>query len=422
MQSESHALSVFEHQALYTNHREQRLSDGQLASLQRFHSAGGSAYYSLLHNGVKFSEYVGALQVGGTVIEILPKAGKSSDVNMWRRVLISMLRASEILDLHAPTSSDQALIANSVLDLYFELFANQIEYLLRRGLIKKYRKAEGNVPFLKGTLMFSKHITKNLVHQERFYTRYSTYDVEHDVHAILYKALTTVHRVNRRAHLSGKLGALLLAFPQMYDFKITEDSFKRIPMNRKTMPYKAALDIARLILLNYHPDLRPGADHVLALMFDMNHLWERFVYLSLKRYGRSFSQVKAQQRKKFWKPESGYSSSMVPDIVIDRYGSRIVLDTKWKNLSGNPSPDDLRQMFVYLHYYQAKQAALVYPGASDSGTRGAYYSYDSSDIQSLGGRNCGIIKVAAPTNADKIVEWQKSISRHIEQWCESGNQ
>ena len=120
-------------------------------------------------------------------------------------------------------------------------------------------------------------------------------------------------------------------------------------------------------MLNYHPDLSNGQNNVLALMFDMNLLWEQFVYVSLRKYKASNTTIAAQNTKNFWKPSSGNRSKMKPDIVLNKGKEDcVVLDTKWKNLNGyNPSPDDLRQMFVYMKYYGAKKVALIYPGTEN---------------------------------------------------------
>lgn len=401
-------ITVFEYESLRIDRGEQRLTKGQLDALQLFYGEKGVPYYSLIHNGVRFNEFVGVIQVGKTVIEVLPKADKikSNDEEVkdsWRNVLISMLHAVGIFDIHAPSSSDLKLRSNTILDLYFELFIREVEYLLHRGLVKKYRKIEGNRTALKGTIHFAKHISQNVVHQERFYVKHTIYDKEHDIHAVLYKALRLLSIINTKSQLNSRLGALLLDFPELYDIKITEVLFDKIKLDRKTEPYRNALEIAKLILLNYHPDVNRGTNNVLALMFDMNVLWEQFVYVSLRKHKASTTSIAAQKTKSFWKPSSGYRSKMKPDIVLNAGKEDcVVLDAKWKNLNGyNPSPEDLRQMFVYLKYYKAKKVALVYPGVENINQSGQYYDHNSKDSLDLSDEQCSVISI----KVNQDVKW-----------------
>jgi len=404
-------IIVHEHESLRIDKGDQRITSTELEALSNFHGDKGVPYFTLINNGVKFSEYVGVLRIGNTTIEVLPKADKNENTKYWKEVLIGMLRSVGLFDIHAPSSSSLNLRANSILDLYFELFIKEVEYLINRGLIKKYRIVEGNVTSLKGSLKFSQHISKNIVHQERFFVRYSTYDTVHKLHQILHKTIELIKRINLNSHLISKLSAVALNFPDMPAINVSESLFSDIRYNRKTELYKKSIEIARLLLMNYYPDVSRGQNHVLALMFDMNLLWERFVYASLRKESNSEYSITAQTSKYFWRPNKGINSKLRPDIVINfKNGRTIVLDTKWKNLNGhNPSPDDLRQLYVYHQYYKAEKVALVYPGESLDSSSG-YYFDPKENITNI---ECAVITI--PTN-QVISVWRKGIYKHISDW------
>lgn len=422
MKNRSNNITVFEHQVVRlgdefideVSGKKCLFDEKVLAGLQSFYGDKGVPYFSLINKGVKFCEYVGVLKVGSFSIEILPKADKNEDVKSWRKVLIGMLQAVGNFNIHAPSNSALYLKTNSILELYFELYIRELEYLLYRGLVKKYRKTEGNNTALKGSIQFAKHIQLNTVHHERFYINYTTYDTEHQLHFILYKALCLLNRINTNPTLSSRLGALSLNFPEMPDINVSDALFDKIQYNRKIESYKNAIDIARLLLLNYHPDLTRGANDVLALMFDMNLLWEQFVYASLRKNKESDTEIVAQTTKYFWKSNTGNTSKMRPDILIKRKGKlNIVLDTKWKNIKGaNPSPEDLRQMYTYLNYYQAEKVALVYPGSTSSFSSGQYYRTDSDDLSD---HDCSIITLSV---IEDISLWQKAIATEINEWSD----
>ncbi len=174
-----------------------QFSEKHLQALQQLYGQNGSPFFNLIHNGVKFKEYVGVLQVGNLTIEVLPKADKGdNDKTVWHGFLIDMLRTVGFLDVFDTGYSSLRLKSNSILELYIQLYLNEVRYLLQTGLIKKYRKVEGNSFALKGSLLFSKNIHENLVHAERFYVRHSNYDRENIFNQILYKALLLIRQIN----------------------------------------------------------------------------------------------------------------------------------------------------------------------------------------------------------------------------------
>lgn len=410
-------ITVFEHQPLHVGMGQQQLSAKELEALQRHYGAQGVKYYSLIHRGVRFNQYVGVLQVGKRLIEVLPKADKderdSDDAKKtWRSRLIDMLRATGTLQVENTSSSQLKIKPHSVLDLYFELLIAELEQLLYHGLIKQYRPTTGNRLALKGSLQFAQHLSHNLVHQERFFVRHTTYDRQHLLHQILYEALLLLDVLNTHPQLRHRIGRLLLDWPEQPRLKVHAGLFERLSFHRKTEPYRPAVQIAKMLLLNYHPDVRHGQQDVLALMFNMDRLWERFVYVSLRKSKLPLF-AEDQVSKVFWKPESSRPQHLRPDILIRHQGQRFILDTKWKcPPNHSPSADDLQQLYAYLKYFQAAKAALVYPSTrSAAAVHGCYPAIGpGSPVE---GQSSLLF---LPVGAEGVEEWMGEIARLVRRW------
>jgi len=415
-------IQVFEHDCLYIGSGTACLKDYQLKTLQEFFKPSNFPYYSLVNNGVLFCEYVGVLQVGDLTIEVLPKVERNTPANekgTWQKVLIDMLRLSGIFKIAAPSIATLNLKSNSVLDLYFELFISEVEVLMRKGLIKRYTKKEGNLKALKGKLCFAKHIQQNLVHKERFYVQYTTYSPDHVVNQILYKTLSLLNHINRNISLNSRIGALLLDFPELKDINVTDATFDRIYYDRKTEGYSTAISIARLLLLNYHPDIRKGHNDVLALMFDMNDLWEKFVLATIRKCAikdENIKVVSGQEMRHFWRrtPRGRYTPMYADITITTTSGKTIVLDTKWKNFDNyKPNPDDLRQMYVYHDFYMAEKVALVYPSVNNTPLTGLF-AIPGAKADSK--KECSLLPL--PVNKD-TKKWQKDIYHAVTEWIYS---
>lgn len=98
---------------------------------------------------------------------------------------------------------------------------------------------------------------------------------------------------------------------------------------------------------------------MLALLFDMNNLWEEYVLVKLKQAcSQSNLKVLGQRSKTFWN-----NITIRPDIIVKEDDKTVcVIDTKWKRMdNAKPSTNDLRQMYVYNEYWNSIISILLYP-------------------------------------------------------------
>jgi len=360
-----HILRVFEHQTLLIGDEVHQciFTKKHYHALLRFYEKHNGKYYSLINKGVKFSHYVGAIQIGSLTIEILPKADKKeiADTYQWHDILMDMLKECRLLKIETLASARLQLRTNSILELYFEIFLKEVEKILRKGLFRKYRKVQNNATALKGKIIFHKNIQKNFAHQERFYAEFQQYDYNHLLNRILRRALDVLEKLVLSPALLSRVKKMQQQFPDCHGENFTERHFQQFIYNRKAEPYHAALEIARLLVLNYSPDLRGGKHHLLAILFDMNVLFEEYVFRQLKRLENEDLKVRRQQRKPFFQRRK-----IQPDIVLTYLNKNYVLDTKWKVLrKAKPSIQDLKQMYVYNQYFNAAQSLLLYPQVFD---------------------------------------------------------
>ena len=404
MRSGSNTITAYEYDTLRSE-----LTAAQLAALQRYHGVGECPYYALVHKGIKLRGFVGVLRVGELTLEVLPKADRNSEATEWRRRLLDMLRVVHRLKPTAPSTAALHLRPDAILHLYFELFVNEVEQLLRQGLFRSYQCERTNATALSGRLLFAEHLRHNLVHRERFFVERDRYDFANTLNRVLLTALQLVRRLNRQPELAGRIRTLEEAFPPIREIRVSQGLFDRLKLTRQTKTYGPALQIARLLLLRYHPGLRGGKEEVLALLFRMDQLWEEFLLISLRRYLPEEYTVAKERGRQYWETR-GFASTIEPDIMIRRAGEVVaILDAKWKTPELRPSPGDLQQLYTYAHFHGAEWVALVYPRVDGRGD--IVGSFRKSGVRG------DMVFVPVPRVAGHSVQfWMQSISDSIRDW------
>lgn len=406
-------IKVFEHQTIKIGEKlifyrggeekEGTLEEKYIKALWKMYDENKRPFFTPSRGGIKFREWVGVIKVLDLTLEILPKADKKENFkdkeeqNKWQCILIDTLNVCRLLD--TPTVSDASLKlkSNSILDLYIERLINEVTSLLHAGLIKKYRKEEVNHTALKGRLLLQKHITKNVIHKELFFISKTTYDRDHLLNQILYKAIKLLPLICNNQYLISKCYQIQLSFPEVNDVKVDSSTFEKLVFDRKSDSYRYAVQIAKLLLLSYRPDVSSGGSHSIAILFDMNKLWEEYVYRKLQKANDGSLIIHNQRSTKFWNHQST-DRYLKPDIVIERSINSlekeyVVIDTKWKNIYNevkNVGMDDLRQMFAYHHYFDAVRCYLLYPGEENL-QEGSFVGRSYFNEANMANKSCGVI-------------------------------
>ena len=354
-------IRLFEHETLKIGGEDNELNENEFESLCRFYEEVDKRYFSLERRKLKFKHYVGVIQVGNLTIEVLPKVDKDQDdTDKWHGALVKMLKFTQRIRSYSTTESTLSISKQSLLDLYFDQYMHEVDKLLKEGLKKKYRFKEGNLNKLKGRIVFNSHIKRNIVNKNKTYCKYQAFDFDHDIHSAIKMALRITKDIARNSGLNSKAKKLLLILPDEVRDSISITELNQIKLDRTTRRYEKALGLASLIIQSYCPVFTAGRMPVLAFMFDMNHLFEEFIFKIIKK-GFVDSEIDVSRRiKKFWG-----NKSIKPDIVVTNFVKNTVLDAKWKVPSnGIPSDDDLKQIYVYNNYFESPVSYLLYPDAA----------------------------------------------------------
>ncbi|MFB2022766.1 McrC family protein [Pseudoflavonifractor sp. P01025] len=316
--------------------------------------------------------YVGVITTrDGTEIEILPKLtleGDDSDQAV-RKVFLTMLRTVQ----EAPFKTFRTAHLNTsrmrLLDLFVRMFLDEAHRLIQRGLKSDYALTQDNETCVRGKIVFSEHIRKNLLHRERIFVEYDVFSVDCPENRLVKSTAVYLQRYATDLQNRKDLRIVLSVMDQVPVSKHVEQDFLRCGQSRSMADYRRLLELCRVFLQGKSFTAFSGGEAALALLFPMERVFESYVAEVLRRNldSRQYRvHVQAKGKYLFELPRKQFA--LRPDLVIEdlNRGERTVLDTKWKLLSPQwhnygISQSDMYQMYAYQKEYAAQQTVLLYP-------------------------------------------------------------
>ncbi len=345
-------ITVFEHETLRVG--ERGFTAKHHAVLARWQVAQSVPYFSLRPDAVVWSHYVGSMRIGALTVEVLPKIGRGYPAAAWRAVLRTML--DDAHHVSAPSGLGRSATPGEWLpDTFLASYANALDHLARRGWQANYRPSDEHLPTLRGALRTTAQLRQNALRPTRFAVRCTRQDTFSALHGLLQQALTCGRRLATSPALAVRLAQTSRLVPQGPPVADPLGWLDRLTYDPQTLPYRPALQLARLLLMAAVP-VGPVGLPVVAWLFDVRRLFEQYVYRQLADNCPAGGQLRWQRSHPFWG-----AHPLRPDLVLRRGAHTCVVDVKWQQPI--PTAADLRQVYVYSRYAGARHAVLLFPAA-----------------------------------------------------------
>lgn len=309
--------------------------------------------------------YVGVIQTkDGTTIEILPKI-KNATIEKSKEILIKMLKTLKNSPFKNLSVANLKSSKIPLFEIFISMFLEELTVLVRNGIKSDYISKEENLKFLKGKLKISEQIKYNTIHKERFFIQYEEFISNRVENRIIKTTLQFLYNKSKLNKNQQRIREFLFVFDEIEISHNIKTDFSKIKLNRQMKDYEQVLLWCKTFLFENSFSPYKGNDIAFALLFDMNLLFESFVYSYLKK-SSNFQDIKSQDRTHHLAYENGIGRfRLKPDIVIN--GGKIIADTKWKILSEDKAyngvlQDDMYQLYAYgTKYDNCEKIYLIYP-------------------------------------------------------------
>lgn len=319
-------------------------------------------------HGIIAKSWVGVIKYKKHQFQILPKliCDNGNTENILKN-LIFMLSYTKKLDIR---TSDTAKLSNSknpFIEILIREYAKSLFECLKRITPKKYVR-EDNLNYLKGKIKFTENIRYNCVNHSKFYCEYDEFSENNILNQLFLFVSTCLYNISNDSYNKKVLKFIMNYYS---DIKLVRfDGFKveKIKLSRNQELFKKPFNLAKMFIEKTSVDLSKNKFEDITLIWDMNKLFEEFVFEIMKKFKDELGyKLVAQKGRRLLKNDTIKKRNTFVDIVVEKGDGeeleRIVLDTKYKKFvsSDDFSNADVFQVSTYCLLHNTNKAVLIYP-------------------------------------------------------------
>lgn len=355
----------------YSEIKENELESCNLDKLQAYLKCRNlDSALKVTRHGIKTKSWVGVIKYKNLHLEILPKlisadANNDGEISEAERSiilknLIYMLSYTKNLDIKTNDNAKLATEKNPFIEILIREFANSLFESLKRLTPKRYVREEENLNYLKGKIKFSENIRYNCTNQAKFYCEYDEFSENNLLNQLFLFVSTCLYNISNNSNNKKTLKSIINYYSDISFVRFDKFKVRKIKLTRNQELFKKAFNLAKMFVEQTSVDLSKNKFENITLVWDMNKLFEEFIFELIKRKIPECEAI-AQKPKRLLKRENVTRRDTRIDILIQN--PQVIIDTKYKKFTNfdDISSADIYQVTTYCLLHNYKRAILLYP-------------------------------------------------------------
>lgn len=329
-------------------------------------------------NGIETTSWVGVIKYKNTHFQILPKLIYTKEYNEdydektkeetksnILKNLIFMLSYTKKLDIKTSNEAKLSTAKNPFIEILIREYAKSLFECLKRLTPKRYVREEDNLNYLKGKIKFTENIRHNSSNQAKFYCEYDEFSENNILNQLFLFVSTCLYNISNDSYNKKTLKFIMNYYSDIKLVRFDKFKAEKIRLSRNQELFKKPFNLAKMFVEKTSVDLSKNKFENITLIWDMNKLFEEFVFEIMKKFENELGcKLTAQRGRKLLVGDTSKKRNTFVDIMIEKInGEKIVLDTKYKKFvsSDDFSNADVFQVSTYCLLHKAKHAILLYP-------------------------------------------------------------
>ena len=355
-------------------------------------------------DSIKANSWVGIIKYKKTTIQILPKLISpngdkedykndeeyKADKETILKNLIYMLSFTKKLNIKTNEVAKLSKEKNPFLEILIREYANSLFECLKRLTPQKYIREENNLNYLKGKIKFSENIRYNCSNSAKFYCEYDEYSENNILNQLFLFVSTCLYYITNNGYNKKTLKLIMNYYSDIELVRFYKFKANKIKLSRNQELFKKPFMLAKMFIENSTIDLTNTKIENIILLWDMNKLFEEFVFELLKRNenkngleGWKFTAQKGKlllidstaksqntsfQESSLRASERGVAiQNRMTNVDIyaenNETNEKVIIDTKYKKFEtlDDVANSDIYQVTAYCLLHGAGKGILLYP-------------------------------------------------------------